>query len=42
MIIFKAKNLKCLNSGWLLPETPSDWHFEVSKNGWTSNDLDLN
>lgn len=38
MIIFKAKNL---NSGWLPPETPSDWHFAVSENGWTSNDLGL-
>ena len=39
MIIFKAKNL---NSGWLPPEIPSDWHFGVSENGWTSNNLGLN
>ena len=38
MIIFKAKNL---NSSWLPSETPSNWHFAVSKNGWTSNDLGL-
>lgn len=39
MIIFKAKNL---NTGWLPPETPANWHFGVSENGWTSNDLGLN
>ena len=38
MLIFKAQNL---NSGWLPPETPSDWHFGVSENGWTSNNLGL-
>ena len=38
MIIFKGKNL---NSGWLPPQTPKDWHFEVSENGWTSNILGL-
>lgn len=38
MIIFKAKNL---NSSWLPSETPSSWHFAVSENGWTSNDLGL-
>ena len=38
MIIFKAKNL---NSSWLPPETPKDWHFGVSENGWTSNNLGL-
>jgi hypothetical protein len=38
LLIFKAKNL---NSGWLPAETPPDWHFGVSENGWTSNDLGL-
>ncbi|KFZ24937.1 hypothetical protein V502_00572 [Pseudogymnoascus sp. VKM F-4520 (FW-2644)] len=38
IIIFKAKNL---NSSWLPSETPSNWHFAVSENSWTSNDLGL-
>ncbi|KFY83439.1 hypothetical protein V500_10057, partial [Pseudogymnoascus sp. VKM F-4518 (FW-2643)] len=38
MLIFKAQNL---NSTWLLLETPLDWHFAVSENGWTSNNLGL-
>jgi hypothetical protein len=38
LLIFKAKNL---NSGWLPAETPPDWQFGVSENGWTSNDLGL-
>lgn len=38
MIIFKGKNM---NSGWLPPQTPRDWHFAVSKNGWTSNEIGL-
>jgi DDE superfamily endonuclease/Tc5 transposase DNA-binding domain len=38
MIIFKGQNL---NSGWLPPQTPPDWHFGVSENGWTSNILGL-
>ena len=38
MIIFKGKNI---NSGWLPPQTPPDWHFGVSENGWTSNILGL-
>lgn len=37
-IIFKGKNM---NSGWLPAETPADWHFGVSDNGWTSNNLCL-
>ena len=38
MIIWKGKHL---NSGWLPPDTPKDWHFGVSENGWTSNELGL-
>jgi hypothetical protein len=38
MIIFKGQNM---NSGWLPPQTPPDWHFGVSENGWTSNILGL-
>ena len=38
MIIFKGKNF---NSGWLSPQTPRDWHFGVSENGWTSNIIGL-
>ena len=38
MVIFKGKTL---NSGWLPSQTPSDWHFGVSENGWTSNILGL-
>ena len=38
MIIWKGKHL---NSGWLPAETPKDWHFGTSENGWTSNELEL-
>lgn len=38
LLIFKGQNL---NSGWIPPETPADWHFGVSENGWTSNTLGL-
>jgi DDE superfamily endonuclease len=38
MIIFKGKNM---NSGWLPSQTPRDWHFAVSENGWTSNEIGL-
>jgi DDE superfamily endonuclease len=38
MIIFKGQNI---NSGWLPPQTPQNWHFGVSENGWTSNILGL-
>jgi hypothetical protein len=38
LVIFKAKHL---NSGWVPPQTHSDWHFGVSENGWTSNELGL-
>jgi hypothetical protein len=38
MIIFKGQNI---NSGWIPSQTPTDWHFAVSENGWTSNILGL-
>jgi hypothetical protein len=38
LIIFKGKNL---NSGWLPSQTPQDWYFAVSENGWTSNKIGL-
>ena len=38
IIIFKGKNM---NSGWLPSQTPRDWHFAVSENGWTSNEIGL-
>ena len=38
MIIWKGKHL---NSGWLPEETPKDWHFCTSENGWTSNNIGL-
>ena len=34
MIIFKAKNT---NSSWIPENTPPEWQFSTSKNGWTSN-----
>ena len=38
MIIWKEKHL---NSGWLPPDTPKDWHSGVSENGWSSIELGL-
>lgn len=38
LLIFKGKHL---NTRWISTDTPLDWHFATSKNGWTSNELDL-
>jgi len=38
MIIFKGQQP---NSGWLPPETPLNWFFSCSENGWTSNEIGL-
>jgi hypothetical protein len=38
LIIFKGKHM---NTGWLPPETSSDWYFAVSKNSWTLNEIGL-
>jgi hypothetical protein len=38
MIIWKGKHL---NSGFISEDTPKDWSFAVSENGWTSNTLGL-
>jgi DDE superfamily endonuclease len=38
MIVFKGKYM---NSGWLPADTPRNWHFTVSENGWTSNQIGL-
>jgi hypothetical protein len=38
LVIFKGQNM---NVGWISPDTPPDWHFGTSENGWTSNQLGL-
>ena len=38
LLIFKGKHL---NTCWISTDTPLNWHFATSKNGWTSNELGL-
>ena len=38
IIIWKAKSI---NSGWIPSNTPKDWHFGCSENGWTLNEMGL-
>jgi DDE superfamily endonuclease/Tc5 transposase DNA-binding domain len=38
LLIFKGRNL---NTRWIPANTPQDWHFAISKNGWTSNEIGL-
>jgi hypothetical protein len=38
LIIFKSAEM---NTRWLNERSPEGWHFAISKNGWTSNDLGL-
>ena len=34
LLIFKAKHT---NTAWIPPDTPSNWRFSTSTNGWTSD-----
>lgn len=38
LLIFKGTNV---NTRWINEQSPQGWYFATSKNGWTSNDLDL-
>ena len=38
LLIFKGQNL---NTSWIPPKAPTNWHWGVSENGWTSNTLGL-
>jgi hypothetical protein len=38
LIIFKGAEM---NKRWLNERAPEGWHFAISRNGWTSNDLGL-